>query len=87
MADNLYTRAKVIATGLPSQIDAAKQAMAGGKTHVNSADVTGLDSPQLAASQVQWEPVDFEDLRDVHRLAGSLASQLDRLDVVSPHFL
>jgi len=56
--------------------------MKGGETQANNAAVTGLRDPQLAEKNVQWESVDFEDLKSVHSLATRLASDLDRLDVL-----
>ena len=78
--------AKVIATGRPPDVEEARQAMKGGEAEVHTSSVTGLNSETKAAAQVQWEPVDFEDLNAVHKVATRLASELERLDVVSLHF-
>lgn len=83
---NYAASAKVIATGRPPDVEEARQAMKGGEAEVHTSTVTGLNSETKAAAQVQWEPIDFEDLNAVHKVATRLASELKRLDVVSRHF-
>lgn len=78
-----FIRAKVIALGKPTDIEAAKEAMkATGEVTMNNTSTTGLGNAELAG-KVQWEAVEFENLKDVQALAKRLSGELERLDVVS----
>jgi hypothetical protein len=76
-----YRSAKVIAVGKPTDIEAGKRAMASaGEVTFNNSTTTGLG--EKAASNIQWEPVEFSELKDVLRFAKQMAGSLDRLDLV-----
>jgi len=73
--------AKVIAVGKPTDIEAGKRAMASaGEVTFNNSTTTGLG--QKAASNIQWEPVEFSELKDVLRFAKQMEGSLDRLDLL-----
>lgn len=57
--------------------------MAATEMDINGGHLKGLGDAKLASEMIQWEAVEFESLKDVHSVAKRLASQLDRLDVVS----
>ncbi|KAL7006271.1 hypothetical protein EMMF5_004157 [Cystobasidiomycetes sp. EMM_F5] len=73
--------AKVIITGQTTTIPDAKKAMTEKETMLHGSQVTGLKDPSKA-SNATWKPIEFEDLKAVHALSKSLASELDRLDVL-----